>query len=194
MHQWFLDNYVGKTLKDQSREMVHKHDWPEEYETMIRDGKITSMVDAGAGSCSLALMLREKNLMKKLNYFAFGFYDESMARICAERGQVIMDWSWFNKLPVCSQCKYDLVFQVEGMHHIGQDCEKKTLQCVIPQWRQTMDNFDEVTKCGGFIHVGDNDCNKKTNYFYDGDKKQCWAGFAIEWAKEKGYNAEFSKT
>lgn len=59
--------------------------------------------------------LRRQRLLSKLDvYLAFGAYDCSMLRICAERGALSFQQNWLKQMPICASCKFDLIFQVEG--------------------------------------------------------------------------------
>ena len=98
-------------------------------EALVRSGKVKSILDAGAGTCSLDAHLRKHGLRSRVRLVAFGFYDCSMARVAAERGSLIFDWSWLDPLPFCQKCTFDVVFQAEGIHH------------TVP--RKTADRLDE---------------------------------------------------
>ena len=133
---WFFSNYVGHDEPDGSRGPVTKLEWQQnDYSSWIASGKVKAVLDAGAGSCTLDYILREEGLAQRLKpYMPFGFYDCSQARICAERGTITLAWNWLNPLPFCSDCYFDLIFQAEGMHHIGQACKEKELLCAEPLW------------------------------------------------------------
>merc|ERR1711957_739994 len=121
MAPWFNVNYVSPTPV--------KREWHEGLSSLVRDGKVKSLLDAGAGSCTLAGHLRRAGLMQRLNpYVAFGSYDCSMLRICGERGAISFQYNWLNSLPFCRGCKFDMVFQAEGIHHIqGKENITKSL-------------------------------------------------------------------
>eukprot|EP00913_Durusdinium_trenchii_P028042 g26291.t1 len=116
---WYNDNYVSSE--------PNKREW--RFSQLITEGKVKRLLDAGAGSCTLESWkeqergnftgtLRRQRLLSKLDvYLAFGAYDCSMLRICAERGALSFQQNWLKQMPICASCKFDLIFQVEGLHH-----------------------------------------------------------------------------
>ena len=71
----------------------------DELERWIRSRKAKRILDAGAGSCSLEGELLRKGYLPDLhNYLAFGAYDCSMIRICAERGSISFQHDWRQSL------------------------------------------------------------------------------------------------
>ena len=104
------DNYVTPHAK--------KKEWRTQFTKWIEAGYVKRVLDAGAGTCSLDATLRSSGARKSLtSLVSFGFYDCSMARVAAERGSPILDWTWLAWLPLCSRCKFELIFQAEGIHH-----------------------------------------------------------------------------
>merc|ERR1712032_152875 len=133
---------------------------------MGKSGRVKSMLDAGAGSCTLDGVLRQEGLLDNLRpYMAFGAYDCRMLRFCAERGGISFQYNWLNPLPFCKTCVFDLVFQVEGIHHV----EERSLYT-------TFNNFDAVTACQGFL------------FLWDGGD---WHKTFISWVKQKRYRVEY---
>ena len=120
----WVSNYVGSGGR-----LGDKKEWLPAFTKGIERGHIRSVLDAGAGTCSLDGHLRGHGLRDRVRLLSFGFYDCSMARVAAERGSIIFDWTWLDPLPLCSTCTFDLVFQAEGMHHTtarsgaGKGCE-----------------------------------------------------------------------
>ena len=110
------DNYVGV-----GGALPDKKEWLESFSREIARGHVRTILDAGAGTCSLDAHLRKHGLRSAVRLLSFGFYDCSMARVCGERGSLILDWSWLDPLPFCAKCTFDLVFQAEGMHHTAPD-------------------------------------------------------------------------
>jgi len=94
-----------------------KREWPPAFDALVRTKKIKSILDAGGGTASLDAHLRKQGLRSRVTLVAFGFYDCSMARVAAERGSLIFDWTWLDPLPFCEACTFDVVFQAEGIHH-----------------------------------------------------------------------------
>eukprot|EP00972_Heterocapsa_arctica_P015727 2317319-Heterocapsa_arctica.AAC.1 len=78
-------------------------------------------------------------------YVAFGAYGCAMLRTCGERGFISFQYNWMNKLPFCKGCTFDLVLQLQGLHHVG----------TIADAMKTYDNFDAVLACRGFLHLDD---------------------------------------
>ena len=76
-------------------------------EALVRSGKVKSILDAGAGTCSLDAHLRKHGLRSRVRLVAFGFYDCSMARVASERGSLIFDWSWLDRLLYCAVSALD---------------------------------------------------------------------------------------
>jgi hypothetical protein len=187
---WFYSNYVGNDEPDGSRGRVHKAEWHRnEFSAWVSAGRVKSVLDAGAGSCTLDYVLRHEGLTRKLKpYVPFGFYDCSQARICAERGTLTLAWNWLNPLPFCKDCTFDLVFQAEGMHHIGQGCANNSLACVEPLWKQTFDNFDAHVACGGHIYVTDHRCKEHEEFYTGAGRSLCWRHGGRSWAKAKKYS------
>jgi SAM-dependent methyltransferase len=109
-------NYVGV-----AGVLPEKREWLPSFTKDIKDGRIATVLDAGAGTCSLDALLRRHRARERVRLVSFGFYDCSMARVCGERGSLILDWSWLDPLPFCAKCTFDLVFQAEGMHHTAPD-------------------------------------------------------------------------
>ena len=107
-------NYVGV-----AGVLPEKREWLPSFTKDIKDGRIRTVLDAGAGTCSLDAHLRRHRARERVRLVSFGFYDCSMARVCGERGSLILDWSWLDPLPFCAKCTFDLVFQAEGMHHLS---------------------------------------------------------------------------
>lgn len=172
--EWFHYNYVGESRKDGSRGPVTKREW--HFSDWIRSGKVTSLLDAGGGTCSLAYVLRKEGLMSRLKpYVAFGAYDCSMLRICAQRGTIEFQWDWLKPLPFCKTCQFDMVFQAEGVHHINGR-----------NWERTWENFMANVKCGGWLFVTDHPCVAR-EYFEIGGKKLCWRHSVKDWARRKGH-------
>jgi len=94
-----------------------KREWPLALEQLVSKGDVASILDAGAGACSLDAHFRKTGVRSKLRVASFGFYDCSMARVASERGSLVIDWSWVDPLPFCDTCTFDVVFQAEGIHH-----------------------------------------------------------------------------
>lgn len=139
MPRWFAQNYV-------SVGHFRKEEFNGDFQRMIKDGSVRSLLDAGAGSCTLDAMLRDRGLMPKLKqYVAFGAYDCSMLRVCAERGTISLDYNWLSRLPFCKHCLFDMVFQAEGMHHL------QTREEVV----KTLDHFTKQLACGGKLVMDD---------------------------------------
>ena len=109
------DNYVGV-----GGALPDKKEWLESFSREIARGHVRTILDAGAGTCSLDAHLRKHGLRSAVRLLSFGFYDCSMARVCGERGSLILDWTWLDPLPFCAACTFDLVFQAEGMHHVTE--------------------------------------------------------------------------
>lgn len=86
--------------------------------TLLRTGSIKSVLDAGAGTCTFYAALLNRQLFSKLDrFYSFGGYNCPMLRFCGERGTISMEFNWLDPLPFCSSCKFDLVFQAQGLHH-----------------------------------------------------------------------------
>ena len=116
-------------------------------EAMVKAGKVKRILDAGAGSCSLEGELRRKGYWKTVhNFLAFGAYDCSMLRICAERGSISLQHNWLIPLPVCASCKFDFIFQFAGIHHMKHVDNHSTF----------LDNMLAHLECDGLLFVNDN--------------------------------------
>ncbi len=119
---------------------------PRELENMVKSGKVKRILDVGAGSCPLEGELRRKGYLKHIhNFLAFGAYDCSMLRICAERGSISFQHSWGMPLPICASCKFDLILQFGGVHHIS------TFQGRIEFLENLLGHLD----CGGLLFLTD---------------------------------------
>jgi SAM-dependent methyltransferase len=115
-------------------------------ELLVKAGKIKRILDAGAGSCTLEGELRRKGYLKTVHIFlAFGAYDCSMLRICAEHGSISFQHNWFIPLPVCAACKFDLIHQFAGMNHM------KT----VDQHDNFLSNMLALLECNGVLFVND---------------------------------------
>lgn len=135
----FRSNYA-------SERNFQKQEFRQELRNLIARGEVRSLLDAGAGSCTLDGLLRETGLMAKLLHFgAFGAYDCSQLRMCGERGTVSLDLDWLKPLPLCKDCVFDMVFQAEGMHHM------KTAEEV----HKTLDHLTSQLACGGVLAMED---------------------------------------
>jgi len=116
----------------------------DELERLIRSRKAKRILDAGAGSCSLEGELLRKGYLPHLhNYLAFGAYDCSMIRICAERGSISFQHDWLIPLPICASCKYDLILQFWGVHHIQKHQDRITF----------FENLLGHLDCGGLLFL-----------------------------------------
>ena len=126
--------------------MPDKREWPGALEALVRSGKVKSILDAGAGTCSLDAHLRKHGLRSRVRLVAFGFYDCSMARVASERGSLIFDWSWLDPLPFCQKCTFDVVFQAEGIYHtVPRKTADRLLEfCPKDQRRLTVRNRFEL--------------------------------------------------
>ena len=119
---------------------------PHRLEEAVKAGKFKRILDAGAGSCSLEGELRRKGYFKTVrNFLAFGAYDCSMLRICAERGSISFQHNWLIPLPVCASCKFDLIYQFAGIHHMTHIDNKTTF----------LNNMLAVLECNGLLFVND---------------------------------------
>eukprot|EP00928_Gymnodinium_smaydae_P061372 TRINITY_DN45461_c0_g1_i1.p1 TRINITY_DN45461_c0_g1~~TRINITY_DN45461_c0_g1_i1.p1 ORF type:complete len:563 (+),score=65.71 TRINITY_DN45461_c0_g1_i1:58-1689(+) len=128
---------------------------------LISSNEVDRVLDAGAGTCTLAGVLLQRGLRKK--YMAFGGYNCNMLKYCGERGSFSLDWDWTHPFPFCSNCKFDFVFQAQGIHHTSPDL-----------LTQTFDNFANAARCGGYIYVDD------AGYAN-------WSPRFKSWAAAKGY-------
>ena len=119
---------------------------PKHLEKKVKAGQVKRILDAGAGTCSLEGELRRKGYWKLIhNFLAFGSYDCSMLRICAERGSICFQHNWLTPLPVCASCKFDLIYQWAGVHHnTGIDRQTKFI-----------DNMLAVLECNGLLFIND---------------------------------------
>lgn len=173
---WFNGNYASR---DPS-----KFEFTGHFLDLIRKGKVKSLLDAGAGGCTLEGHLRRLGLLKLLKpYVAFGAYDCSMLRICAERSAISFQWNWMHPLPVCDSCMFDLVFQAEGTHHLKPEDW-------LPSWTQLMAHV----ACGGHLFLSESPCSKKSDY-YDvvtagGEKRWCWFDSVKDWAQTHGHTQQ----
>ena len=88
----------------------------DELEKLIRSRKAKRILDAGAGSCSLDGELLRKGYLPHLqNYLAFGAYDCSMIRICAERGSISFQHDWRqSRYPICAEAASTIWFFSSG--------------------------------------------------------------------------------
>ena len=131
--------------------VAQKMEWDRapELRKLVLNGKVKSILDAGAGSCSFASVLAQEHKWRELRqYMAFGAYDCKMLRVCAERGFISFQHNWLNRLPLCERCQFDLVVQFEGLHHV---------QGSVSNLQLTFDNFDRAVACGGYLHLDDRD-------------------------------------
>lgn len=136
--------------------------------SLVRDGNIKSVLDAGAGTCTLYGAFLERNFLGKLDRFmSFGGYNCPMLRLCGERGTISMEYNWLNPLPFCNSCKFDLVFQAQGVHHNPN----KTAHLLM------LNNFDSVLVCGGWLSISDAQTGPGPD----------WVPVLLAWAKERGY-------
>mmetsp|Transcript_1586 Transcript_1586/g.3599 ORF Transcript_1586/g.3599 Transcript_1586/m.3599 type:complete len:556 (+) Transcript_1586:63-1730(+) len=175
--EWFFSNYVGHTQKDGSRQLISKAEWRNEFSEWIKSGRVRSVLDAGAGSCTLAAQLRAQGLFNSLKPFiSFGAYDCSQLRICAERGGVSLQWNWVQPLPFCNTCVFDLIFQAQGVHHVAPS-----------NWDTSWDNFDAHLACNGFLFLNDHPCTLSEKHSV-GKTMMCWRESVHAWARRKGYS------
>lgn len=117
---------------------------PPRLELLVRAGKIKRVLDAGAGSCSLEGELRRKGYSVH-NFLAFGAYDCSMLRICAERGSISFQHNWLIPLPVCAACKFDLIYQFAGVHHMP----------TVDEHGKFISKMLALLECNGVLFVND---------------------------------------
>ena len=119
---------------------------PLRLEEAVKAGKYKRILDAGAGTCSLEGELRRKGYFKTVrNFLAFGAYDCSMLRICAERGSISFQHNWLLPLPVCASCKFDLIYQFAGIHHMKH----------IDNHTTFLNMMLTVLECGGLLFIND---------------------------------------
>eukprot|EP00933_Yihiella_yeosuensis_P016624 TRINITY_DN14118_c0_g2_i1.p1 TRINITY_DN14118_c0_g2~~TRINITY_DN14118_c0_g2_i1.p1 ORF type:complete len:115 (+),score=11.79 TRINITY_DN14118_c0_g2_i1:273-617(+) len=93
----------------------------------------------------------------------FGSYNCSIARICAERGPSILHIYWLGTLPFCKDCRFELIFQADDVHHNPSRGHT---------WAM-LNNFVKRLNCDGVIHLSDDGAN--------------WPRDAEAWAQEKHY-------
>jgi len=110
-----------------------------------------SLLDAGAGTCSVYGELLRANVEGKMAYAAFGGYNPDYLRYCGERGVISFDHDWTNELPFCKNCAFDLIVQLEGLHHT--ECKGSGTGC--RPLLTTFDNFDKHLACGGSMWLED---------------------------------------
>lgn len=177
-HGWFQRNHASQD--------PNKIGFVKQFDNWIKSGKVKSLLDAGAGACTLEGHLRITGSLKRLKpYMAFGANDCSMLRICAERSAISFQWNWANPLPVCPTCKFDLVFQVEGVHHLKKEEWK-------PSWTQLMDRV----ACKGHLFLADRRCKEEDYYIVYGTlgkKKWCWMDSVQDWAATAGHSSQRMK-
>eukprot|EP00928_Gymnodinium_smaydae_P080176 TRINITY_DN6392_c2_g2_i2.p1 TRINITY_DN6392_c2_g2~~TRINITY_DN6392_c2_g2_i2.p1 ORF type:complete len:558 (+),score=40.38 TRINITY_DN6392_c2_g2_i2:205-1878(+) len=175
-HGWFESNYVNPRPS--------KREW--DTSGFSHDKDLTSVLDAGAGSCALhGLLLRTGRIKKGVNWMGFGAYDCSMLRICSERGVQSFQFNWLNPLPLCKNCKFSHVFAAEGIHHVGKYLKVKER---LPLLHQSFRNLAFYAKCGGRLYIEDKPSGD-TNEWRDAAYKyfKSTAGFA-EVKKKHGAN------
>lgn len=157
---------------------------------LVRTKKVRRMLDAGAGSCAMYGVLVQSGLMDIVPqpvYMAYGGYNPHFYQFCGERGTISFDHSWLNPHPFCSTCKFDLVFQFEGVHHT-EALKNETLLM------NTFNNFDAVLKCGGWLMLQDSNCFMA--YQRSGGKGGCqdpsqtWENTFRKWVQRKPYKPE----
>ena len=87
-----------------------------------------------------------QRMFEDSSYFlAFGAYDCSMLRICAEHGSLSFQHNWLIPLPLCAACKFDLIHQFGGMNHM------KT----VDQHDKFLSNMLALLECNGVLFVND---------------------------------------
>jgi len=142
------------------------------------------ILDAGAGTCSGHAWMALEGLLEERLFFDFGFYDCSFAAVCSERGTPNMNWDWNLPLPVCSNCKFDLVNQVGGVHHQIQSCHHRggavEVACAEKTFGVLMDNFDRVLACGGSMWLHDGLSVLSSGKFWH------WNSYVVRWARSRG--------
>ena len=191
----WIENYVGSG--GATKALPPKREWPQRLTDGVRDGSIARVLDAGAGTCSLDAFLREAGLRSRVRLVSFGYYDCSMARVAAERGSMLFQWSWLAPLPFAPGSTFDVVFQAEGLHHTAMTprkhappgaCEDGDADYVCAQnlWRATFDHFDAVLACGGKLLVID-DVSVEAKTPRGSSAPRCWAEFGARWAASRGY-------
>jgi len=149
----------------------------------IREGRGPwKILDAGAGTCSGSSWLADRGLLSDRLVFNFGYYDCSMAAVCAERGSPIMAWSWSDPLPVCGGCKFDFLSQVGGLHHTSGSCLKEVPfeACAQRAYDRVMDNFDKVLACRGAMWLDDLPSQAPAGHWR-------WWAHVAKWARRRGY-------
>lgn len=170
MNGWFASNYV----KSQN---IEKKELNSEVIELMKNSK--SLLDAGAGSCTLEALLREQGMFDHFHpMIAFGAYDCSMLRICAERGTISFQHDWLNPLPLCKECKFDFVIQLEGMHHVQSAESVET----------TVANFDARVACDGWLYMVDLPSNNKEINWrqVSADKMKTVGNYAFKQNSESG--------
>mmetsp|Transcript_108840 Transcript_108840/g.234402 ORF Transcript_108840/g.234402 Transcript_108840/m.234402 type:complete len:472 (-) Transcript_108840:240-1655(-) len=134
---------------------------------LLLSRRVNSILDSGAGTCSLAGVLEQQGRYRRLRqYVAFGAYNCGMLRSCAERGFISFQHNWINKLPFCDRCKFDVVLQLEGLHHVD----------TIAGSLRTFDNFDAVLACEGVLHLDDGIATRSEN-----GTRWTWVDIFHEW-------------
>ena len=145
--QW-SDRYARTNSKQYKAAYVNPDPFkmPPRLDDKVRSGKYKRILDAGAGTCSLEGELRRKGYFKTVhNFLAFGAYDCSMLRICAERGSISFQHNWLKPLPVCASCKFDLIYQWAGVHHMH----------TVEEHDGFISGMLALLECGGLLFVND---------------------------------------
>eukprot|EP00929_Paragymnodinium_shiwhaense_P069756 TRINITY_DN35196_c0_g2_i1.p1 TRINITY_DN35196_c0_g2~~TRINITY_DN35196_c0_g2_i1.p1 ORF type:complete len:560 (-),score=32.67 TRINITY_DN35196_c0_g2_i1:305-1984(-) len=159
--QW-SDRYAKKT-NNYARYVApkaEKSEWV--FDNLITSGRAKRVLDAGAGTCTLYHMLRQRGLLTKLELFmAFGAYDCSMLRICAESGGTSFQANWLVPLPICKSCSFDFIFAIGGIHHTHG----------WKQLRAVYQNFMDHLSCGGSMFFRDGGGVDPVIKWYDGLRK-----------------------
>ena len=144
------------------------------YSSSQRRPATRRVLDAGGGSCSLATYMKQHlPSHSSVNVLAFDVgYNCGFHLACSERGQLMMQQSWFDKISVPDGSQ-DVVFHAQGLHHITPT--------TVERISLVYDNLLRPLRPGGFLHLSDGDAQH-----YGQLNGGMWSHVLPHWAQTNG--------
>jgi len=186
--------------------------WGPVERSLVDSGQVRSILDAGAGSCSLEAYLRlhfdrlfERGSKEKITFVGFDPGDDcAFLDVCGARGSMIYTFSWFQMQSFLSEA-FDMVFQASGIHHsdlsnqyTGFTLTKSLKQQLVDENTRTLkkafDEFDRVLRPGGYLSIHDGECTVyDPNKYVKELQQSSWFSILQVWAQEKQYKILYTR-
>lgn len=198
-------NYLGRPSHTSSWSAKMRQFGPMER-SLVNSGQVRSILDAGAGSCSLEAYMRlhfeglfKRRSKERVTFVAFDpGYDCAYLDVCGARGSMIYTFGWFEMQPILSE-SFDMVFQALGIHHsdlskqyAGFNLTKGLKQQLVDEntkaLKKAYNEFDRVLRPGGYLSIHDGECiGYDPNKYVRELQRSSWYNILQEWAQEMQY-------